>query len=205
MNGTGQFDPLHFGTTLSEADIEISDEMYLLTAQDAEKYIEPPTLTLIEVSPTSVRCHPAESVRFMAKGFDQHGGPFPLDSPVWLAETGHIDVTGQFTATDSPGSCTIRAKSGAIEATAIVTIVGKDDIPPPPPEPVAGMSWRGEIPTQKWMNFYTKVLTRFAGSPGLCVKVEFEVPASPNLTDAKRQETRIALRELGLDERLSGD
>ena len=38
---------------------------------------------------------------------------------------------------------------------------------PPQPMPAAGIRWRGEVPPQKWMNFYTKVLSRFVGAKGL--------------------------------------
>ncbi|MBI2941761.1 MAG: hypothetical protein HYY04_15120 [Chloroflexi bacterium] len=52
------------------------------------------------------------------------------------------------------------------------------------------------------MNFYTKVLSRFARSPGLRLRVEFEVAPSPDVTDSTREATRTALRELGLSESL---
>ncbi|MBA2446632.1 MAG: hypothetical protein H0V51_01260 [Chloroflexi bacterium] len=52
------------------------------------------------------------------------------------------------------------------------------------------------------MNFYTKVLSRFATTPGLKLQVRFELPADGHVTDAKLEETRTALRELGLDENL---
>lgn len=205
-DGAEGFDPLYFGTTLSEADIEISDEMFLLTADEAKKYIEPPKLSRLEVAPASVRCHPAETVRFTAKGFDQHGRPFSVDSVTWRADAGRVDDAGCFTAMESPGPARVYAEAGELEATAAVLVVTKDEpVPPPPPNAALGISWRGEIPTQKWMNFYTKVLTRFAGASNLRIKVEFEVPAGPNVTDAKRQETRVALRELGLEEKLDGD
>jgi hypothetical protein len=50
------------------------------------------------------------------------------------------------------------------------------------------------------MNFYTKVLSRFATAPGLKLHVRFELPADDSVTDTKIEETRTALRELGLDD-----
>ena len=50
------------------------------------------------------------------------------------------------------------------------------------------------------MNFYTKVLSRFATTPGLRLQVRFELPADGNVTEAKIEETRTALRELGLSQ-----
>ena len=50
------------------------------------------------------------------------------------------------------------------------------------------------------MNFYTKVLTRFASNSGLKLEVSFEVPIERKQADGKVQETRAGLKELGLDD-----
>jgi len=50
------------------------------------------------------------------------------------------------------------------------------------------------------MNFYTKVLSRFASSAGLKLKVSFEVPAEGDQGHAKAEEARAGLKELGLDD-----
>ena len=48
------------------------------------------------------------------------------------------------------------------------------------------------------MNFYTRVLARFATQPDLELTVHFEV--QEGVSQQKVDETRVALRELGLDE-----
>ena len=53
------------------------------------------------------------------------------------------------------------------------------------------------------MNFYTKVLTRFASNPGLKLEVSFEVPIEREQADGKVDETRSGLKELGLEDDLS--
>jgi hypothetical protein len=67
--------------------------------------------------------------------------------------------------------CTIRATAGDREAIAEARV--RTDEPQPDgddgDEPIVKpgkrvLRWRGTVPPQKWMNFYTKVLTRFAGS-----------------------------------------
>ena len=58
------------------------------------------------------------------------------------------------------------------------------------------------MPPLKWMNFCTKVLSRFASTPGLRLTVSFEVAPESNVTRAQIEETRTALRELGLEENL---
>ena len=50
------------------------------------------------------------------------------------------------------------------------------------------------------MNFYTKVLTRFASAPGLKLEVSFQVPLEPDQAGAKADEARSGLKELGLDD-----
>ena len=62
------------------------------------------------------------------------------------------------------------------------------------------LMWTGEIPPQKWMNFYTKVLTRFATTKGLKIKIDFEVSQVDGISEQKAEETKVALRELGLDD-----
>ena len=55
------------------------------------------------------------------------------------------------------------------------------------------------------MNFYTKVLTRFAGSPELKLEVSFEVPIERELAQSKLDETRSGLKELGLSDGVTGE
>ena len=70
-----------------------------------------------------------------------------------------------------------------------------------PPEG-KGIAWRGTVPPQKWMNFSTKVLSRFAATLELKLEVSFEVPPGEGTPEARREEVRAALRELGLAEDL---
>ena len=71
---------------------------------------------------------------------------------------------------------------------------------PPPAQKLTRLSWSGVIPPQKWMNFYTKVLTRFAVSPELQLEVSFEIPIDRDQAQSKADETRSGLKELGLDD-----
>lgn len=203
-DGDGRFEPLHFGTTLSEADIELSEDMFLLTAEEARKHIEPPRLGRLQVLPATAQTRTGEVVAFSVRGFDQHDRPLAADTVEWTSTGGTIDSEGRYSAGDEIGTYSITARAEEVTATARVDVVGHGTAPPPPPPPPAevGVSWRGEVPPQKWMNFYTKVLSRFATTPGLRLEVAFDVPADGSVTDAKVEETRTALRELGLSERL---
>jgi hypothetical protein len=71
---------------------------------------------------------------------------------------------------------------------------------PPPGAQIVGFQWTGEVSPQKWMNFYTKVLSRFATGGGLKLSVSVDVEPLGGITTAKVEETKVALRELGLSE-----
>jgi hypothetical protein len=64
------------------------------------------------------------------------------------------------------------------------------------------MRWTGEVPPQKWMNFYTKVWAKFATSASLKLTVSFEATPDGGLPPARVEETKATLRELGLDDDL---
>ena len=53
------------------------------------------------------------------------------------------------------------------------------------------------------MNFYTKVLSKYATSADLKLEVSFEVKVDRDQSVSKATETKSALRELGLDDNVS--
>jgi hypothetical protein len=65
---------------------------------------------------------------------------------------------------------------------------------------IVGLSWTGEVSPQKWMNFYTKVLSRFATGGGLKLTVAVDITPLGGITVSQAEETKVALRELGLPE-----
>jgi type I restriction enzyme S subunit len=80
--------------------------------------------------------------------------------------------------------------------------IAADNQPPPPP-PTPGkqtLHWSGPVSPQKWMDFYAKVLTRFATSPELKVEVSVEVQLDHDEAQTKADQIRSGLQELGLDD-----
>jgi hypothetical protein len=75
-------------------------------------------------------------------------------------------------------------------------IKGGDDLVPTPL--ARGFRWSGVVPAQKWMNFYTKVLSRFSVGSSISLRVTVEVKPQGGVTPQQVEETRSALRELGL-------
>jgi hypothetical protein len=74
-----------------------------------------------------------------------------------------------------------------------------------PPKTVARLVWTGDVPAQKWMNFYTKVLSKFAVTAGLKLTLRVEVAPTEGISSQKVDETKTALRELGLKDSLEGE
>ncbi len=67
-----------------------------------------------------------------------------------------------------------------------------------PTDTVAKLTWTGTVPAQKWMNFYTKVLSKFASGKGLTLTVTVDAAPEGGVSNQKVEETKVALRELGL-------
>ena len=191
MGEDGKYYPFVFGETLLPANVEFSDEMFVIKAEDIQ--IEEPKLTRLEVRPARVQLKPGESYNLAVQGFDQQDRPFPVDDVAWEAQGCSVDASGKVVAEEREGYYTVSARVEDLSATAEV-IVAKEPIPPP----TEGLMWEGQVPPQKWMNFYTRVLARFATQPDLKLKIRFEV--TKGVSPQKADETKVALRELGLDE-----
>jgi hypothetical protein len=88
--------------------------------------------------------------------------------------------------------------SGAIGTSSAIGTSGATGIPASIPRLV----WSGEVPHQKWMNFYTKVLSKFAATAGLKLTLRVEVAPAEGVSPQKVDETKVALRELGLKDTL---
>ncbi|HWA27561.1 MAG TPA: DUF499 domain-containing protein [Lacunisphaera sp.] len=61
------------------------------------------------------------------------------------------------------------------------------------------LTWSGDVPPPMWMNFYTKVLSKHAADRNLKLKVSFEASPTAGISKEKIEETKSALRELGLN------
>jgi hypothetical protein len=121
-----------------------------------------------------------------------------LPDLAWSADGGEIDDKGGFK---------VEATAGGMRGQATVTIIKKETPPPqqpPKPEPKT-MRWTGAVPPQKWMNFYTKVLAKFATGSSLKLNVSFEIKPDGGLPAHCVDQTKATLRELGLDDDLRID
>jgi hypothetical protein len=148
---SGGYEPFHYDTVLDANDIEIADDMFIITKEMAERYKA------------------------------EQGRPAPEPSP---SPDGGVGTDASTVVVPPHGG------SGS----------DTSDKPPPSPPAFTTMKWSGDIPPQRWMNFYTKVLSKFATGQGLKLTLSVEVSPDGGIPDQKIEETRVALRELGLDD-----
>ncbi|MGA7933892.1 MAG: hypothetical protein WCA35_10125, partial [Kovacikia sp.] len=214
-----RYHPFKFKESLSPDQIEISDDLFIITAKVAEAYqqriTEPPRLATLTLIPQQVQIQPGVKQTFTVQGRDQYGSEIATGPVQWSATGSTIDQNGVLTAGSDPGSFVVTANVGEIRGTDNFIVPtkaakeGEGDYPgkeggdsppikPPPPEP-KGLSWKGEIPAQKWSNFYMRVLSKFAADKNLKLTLKVEISAEGEVSEQKFEETKTALHELGLE------
>ncbi len=203
---SGDYEPFYFGVSINKADIEISDDMFIITEKTAMDNIEPPRPESLDISPRSVKLETGESITFTASVYDQHNKPFTTGKVEWDATGGTIDENGTYKAGEDPGSFIITARCGNISQTLYISVITKSDMPETPVnKPVATPTdgtiiWNGVITPQKWMNFYTKVLGKHHANKSLKLTVHFEIKPEGGATAQNIEDIRTALKELGLND-----
>jgi hypothetical protein len=131
----GRCDPFFFEEDIDPAEIEFSDDMFLLSAEEAKRCIEPPALKYLEVRPEHAHLELGKSLTYTIKGLDQHGQEFPLQSPEWTATGGEIDAEGIFRAGENEGEFTITATCGDVVSTVRVNVAKEAETPLTPVPP----------------------------------------------------------------------
>jgi len=153
----GKYITFTFERTLDSADVEISDETFLITRETALAYRDAQTK--------------------------------PVSSETSAGTGNAVPATPPPEELTKPG---MPSKEAPAKSTAS-------------PAGSRSVTWSGEIPSQKWMNFYTRVLSKFATGSGLRVTVTVEIAPEGGVSEQKVEETRSALRELGLNDMLDKD
>jgi len=195
----GKFDPFFFNESINGTDIEFSDDVFIVTSEEAKRMQVPSVLTSIELSVDSTNVRPGEKIQIAAIGRDQYGQMISLDDLEWSAKGGDIDNYGNFLAGVNETEAFITVKSKGV----LTTLPLRVTVAQPPIIKNQKMAWSGEVQPQKWMNFYTKVLGRFATKKGLKITINIEVSEKDGINDSMIEETKTALRELGLNDEIS--
>lgn len=100
---------------------------------------------------------------------------------------------------EDEGQYNVRVTTNGLVAIAEVWTAKEPVLPSPPPPGKQVIRWTGDVPPPKWMNFYTKVLSRFASTPGLKLRVSFEAPTESDQGAPNADATKSGLKELGLE------
>jgi hypothetical protein len=152
---SGKYHPFTFERAITALDVEISDEMFIITKETAEAYRK--------------------------QAVQPSGSPSATESTA--------TVSGERTPSQSSSTPADHATNQAN--------------PPVPQQVASGLTWSGEVPAQKWMNFYTKVLTKLGVGNSLNLKVSVTCKPEGGISPQRVEEIKAALRELGLDDRIT--
>ena len=142
---SGSYKPFSFNQALMTADVEFSEEMFIVTKETAEAYLKSSITPSFQVLSN------------------------PTTQPPPSTELQPITPTPSVKQT---------------------------------PETICSLTWTGDVPPQKWMNFYTKVICKFSAARGLKLTVKVEVTPDGGVSKQKLDETKSALRELGLNDEI---
>lgn len=155
-SSSGDYAPHYFSQPLSVFEVEISDEMYLVSPETLAAYRQRKAAETPALPPTVYPTSPDQTT--------PTSGPKEPENPSLVTPT--PQPSNQLTTQPS-------------------------SLP-------TSLSWLGEIPSQKWMNFYTKVLSKFAIGHKLKIILQMDVSQDTGISKQKIEETKVALRELGL-------
>jgi len=189
-----------FAESMSELEVEVANDVYIFRKEDAQKLREPPRAETLRISPSSVRLAPGAEAVFAIECLDQYGKPFEVEGVEWSSPEGVIDDSGRLEVDDFEGVFVVKARHGDLEAQVEISVT---TAPPPPPPPPAGdrfVHWEGDMPPQKWSQFYMKVLAGFATDEDLKLNVTFWAPATSEQAESRLNEINASLRDLGLDD-----
>lgn len=153
--GDGVYEPFNFEVPLSALDVEISEDVYIITKETAKEFRE--HIIKAESEGKTVTPSPADP-----EETPRTGGSSPSDGGTTLEPDDNT--------TDEPEQTDFFKR----------------------------LSWTGTVAPHKWMNFYTKVLTKYASDKSLNLKVSFDTSPESGISKERIEETKSALRELGL-------
>lgn len=212
-----RYEPFEFKTDLPASKIEISDDLFIIKSEVAAAYLQritdPPKLNSLIISPTKVQLESGKQQTFIARGRDQYDKEIAIGEIQWTTTGGNIEPNGLLTGGENEGNFTVTATVEAISAIAEFAVkssngviakenattyqVADDKTIPVSPR---RLRWISEINTQKWMQFYTKILSKFASDKNVKLTVKIEVSIEGEVSQQRRDETKIALQELGLND-----
>lgn len=175
---SNSYEPFHYQCALKPGDVEISEDMFIITQHTAESYqtaLDPGT----ENPSTPTQAEVTNSYILV----NNHGNS--------------TDVTNVREKNSQPyiSNNINNAHQPQDEPMEVI-----------PPVPLASLlKWHSRITPQKWMNFYTKVLTKFTTDQDVKLTLKVEIMVEGKIAPHKIEETKVSLAELGLDTHVETD
>lgn len=113
--------------SLFDADVEISDDVFILKPDERpQKLREPPRVAHLVVRPEHVVVKVGDQASFSCTAIDQYGQPIGLGKVEWSATGGSVDSAGLFTAGEHGGAFTVMATADSNESLAEICITTTD-------------------------------------------------------------------------------
>lgn len=208
-----RYDPFLYKTSVSPLEIEISDDIFIITSQEAEEYLvrtrKPACLATLEILSHQSECKPNESFTFSVKGYDQYDQPIDVEAIAWEVNGGEIDDQGNFTSPGAAGVYQISARSGKICANTTISVREIYTHIPGEEFPIAEhgtyadeqVIWQGELTKQKWMSFFTKILKDIENDKGIRIHINFSITDNKAISPDRIREIEAAMREFGMDKK----
>jgi len=147
---------------------------------------------------------------YASKGYEDYPGEVACEDPGFRRED--VEISDEVVLISREKARTLKEKAipSSVKPSPLPS-VAEPSAPPsrssskpepewvPPPAIRCRLSWEGDLPPQKWSQFYLKVLTHFATDPNLRLRVRFEVAPEGGIPPNRLEEIEAALRELKVD------
>lgn len=171
---TTHYEPFQYQCTISSADIEISDDVFIITQETAEAYKKAESESVADTQTPSSQTINGET-----------NTSTPATTVGVTTSTTHVvrDVTTPYVTNTATQPTEITPSSASAQV----------------------LKWSGAITPQKWMNFYTRILSKFATNKDLKLTIKVSVSVEGDVSTQKIEETKVALQELGLDGNIETD
>lgn len=167
------YEPFYFAKNLTANDIEISDEMFIITKDVAENY----------------KVEKDKPIAVKEKIVEESALSTPTKPTNQILTQNNLSV-----------STPIENNTPGINATSVTNNeIENNSKNPLERENLNQLVWTGQIPAQKWSTFYMKVLSKFAAK-GLKLTISMVISPEEGVSSERVEETKAALRELGLND-----
>ncbi len=167
-----EYEPFLFGMTLQADDIEFSEDMYIISREAAEHYQK------------------IQQERALAASLS-YNAPTPGSGAV---KEPPVRTELPTFSSDRDGQVPSIASNGAVSGSMNMPVESGNMTS----EGVKSIKWAGDIPLQKWMTFYTRVLSPFALGKGVRLTLHVEISPDEGISQQKVDQIRAGLRDLGL-------